>query len=194
MVPKKELSAEAKKKVAAALESIRAKREKLAAEEAKLTAQAPEAPAVAEAPAAQTKPAGKKRTTPKARKPKVAKVAKAPKAAKVPKAKKAAKAKPAKDGEKKKPHTGQSGAAIEDLEYGALNAREKKVVEKLHAEDKNLTIEELSKAFARSAKDEKQANSWTRNALRRLVRGNLVSKIERGVYKLTRRGNNQAAA
>jgi hypothetical protein len=193
---KKELSSAAKAKVAASLTKIRAAQAKLAADaaalEAKVEAVGVTVPAEKTAPEAvivkaEKKPrkAGKRRSAPKA--------VKEAKAAKAPKAKKAAKEPKV----KKAPQSGQSGPALDGLEYDKLNANEKKLVDKLAAEsaesNATLAIEELAKVFARSASDSKQANSWTRNALRRLVRGNFVTKVERGSYKLTRRGANQAA-
>ena len=188
MGQKKELSSAAKQKVAATLAKIRAAQAKLAADAKALEAEvaAESAPAVPAASSAEAAPkkVRKKRSSPKARKE--AKANKEPKAKKEPKVKKA-------------PSSGQSGPSLDGLEYEKLNANEKKLVDKLASESESsganatLSIEDLAKVFARSASDTKQANSWTRNALRRLVRGNFVSKVERGSYRLTRRGANQAA-
>jgi len=195
MVQKKELSSAAKQKVAATLAKIRAAQAKLTAEakalEAEVAAPVAAAPSPVEAEA--PKKARKKRAAPKALKAKAEpKVKKAPKAKKEPKVKAEPKV-------KKAPSSGQSGPALDGLEYDKLNANEKKLVDKLASESESsggnakLGIEDLAKVFARSASDAKQANSWTRNALRRLIRGNLVQKVERGSYRLTRRGAHQAA-
>lgn len=189
---KKELSAAAQQKVAASLAKIRAAQATLAAEAKVLEAQSGKVEPAA-APVAVKAVKAKKAAT------KVRKKRSSPKVVKAAKAAKAAKAVKPKEPKEKKtaPHSGQSGPALEGLEYEKLNANEKKLIDKLAAESTEanavLTIEDLAKVFSRSATDTKQANSWTRNALRRLIRGNFVTKVERGSYKLTRRGVNQAA-
>jgi len=119
--------------------------------------------------------------------------------AKKPAAKKATKRKakkPAKKPAKKKPVTGQSGPLVE-VPYGKLNDKEQQVVKLLNGKGKGarnpLTIAELAgKCFSKkakvSAKNDDQANSWTRNSLRRLVCAGWVEKVERGSYKITDRG------
>ena len=105
---------------------------------------------------------------------------KTPKAVK--KAKKVTKAKSA------KPTSGQSGPALE-LEAADLNKNETKLLCSFGAYKggEEISIAELAKeTFA--TKPKAQANSWTRNSLRRLVRGGLVEKTERGTYKLTKAG------
>lgn len=126
--------------------------------------------------------ASKKRKAKKAATKKVAK--KAVKAA-APKAK-------AKKEAKAKPTSGQSGPVIEDLTAETLNANETKVMKLAVKGDGTKTIVDMSKAFPNISK--KKANSWTRNSLRRLVRGGFLAKVERGEYKATAKGRRRMAA
>lgn len=116
----------------------------------------------------------------------LAESAKAKKVAKV-KAKKVAKAKEAK--EKRKATSGQSGPAIEELPWNALNKKEKLLIGcfNLEGEREIRTIEQLAdEAFKSAAKSVKKANSWARNSLRRLMRsGKWLEKVEPGKYRLT---------
>jgi hypothetical protein len=122
-----------------------------------------------------------------------------------PKVKKAIKKKPvkktpvkktaAKKATKKKsePTSGQSGPPI-DLDYEELNARETKVVDVLNGEGGGTreirTIKELADA-AFPSKTKKQANSWVRNQLRRLVCAGWVEKVERGSYRVSKKGRDR---
>jgi hypothetical protein len=104
-----------------------------------------------------------------------------------PAAKKAAAKKaPTKKPAAKKAKSGQSAGAIA-LERAGLNTNETKVLEALRTGRKPLTLVEIAKA-AFPRKTRAQGNSWVRNALRRLVRGNLVIKVERGTYKASPKG------
>jgi hypothetical protein len=131
-------------------------------------------------------------TKAKANKP-AKKKAQAKKKAKKP-AKKPAKAKAKKPTKKskKKPTTGQSGPPV-DVPFDTLNDKERKVVTFLNGKGKGprnpLKIAEIAGAcWPRMAKA--QANSWTRNSLRRLVCGGWVEKKDgaRGLYWITEKG------
>lgn len=91
--------------------------------------------------------------------------------------------------EKQKATSGQSGPAIEELPWNALNKKEKLLVGAFDLEgDREVrTIEQLAEqVFKGKAKNLKQANSWTRNSLRRLMRsGKWLEKTEPGKYRLT---------
>ncbi len=126
------------------------------------------------------KPAAKKAVAKKAKKP-VKKVA----------AKKVVAKKPAKKPVPKKPSSGQSGPPIDDLTYEKLNKKERKVVEAL-SENVKMTISEIGASCFPHEPKRKQ-RSWTRNSLRRLVRGCLVEKVNEGVYKATGLGKKRVA-
>jgi len=123
--------------------------------------------------------------------PKNGKKSKVPKQAKAasqpaPKAKVAPK--PAK-ASKKAPSSGQSGPALK-LQPDALNTKERKVLAAFMAKKGRptpLTIAEMAKGAFTTLKAS-MANSWTRNSLRRLVRGGMLSKEERGKYLITPTG------
>jgi hypothetical protein len=94
--------------------------------------------------------------------------------------------------EKKTPASGQSGAKIEGLgtEECALNDKEAELLVKgfgTTGHRTEQTIETLATAVWPNKKA-KQANSWVRNSMRRLVRGGLVSKENRGHYLQTEEG------
>lgn len=83
---------------------------------------------------------------------------------------------------KTKPKTGQS-AVIEPLNLVDLRPNERLIVQAL-AGDQTLTIEALAmQCFTQQSP--KQANSWVRNALRRLVPGGWATKIRPGLYALS---------
>lgn len=89
---------------------------------------------------------------------------------------------------KKVPTSGQSGPPIK-LEWNKLNAKERKIVEFLDGDGAGtrtiVTIPELSaECFFGEAETQAQANSWTRNSLRRLVRAGWVEKFIRGSYRI----------
>lgn len=88
----------------------------------------------------------------------------------------------AKESVTSKPSTGQSGPKLK-LRSSDLNDKEKAVLTYLKENVMPATISEISaECFFGVAASEKQANSWVRNSLRRLVRADLVEKISRGVY------------
>lgn len=91
--------------------------------------------------------------------------------------------------EKRKAISGQSGPAIEELPWNALNKKEKLLVGcfNLEGEREVKTIEQMAdEVFKGKAKNAKQSNSWTRNSLRRLMRsGKWLEKVEPGKYRLT---------
>jgi hypothetical protein len=100
--------------------------------------------------------------------------------------------KPAKKPAKKKPVSGQSGPPV-DVPFEKLNDKESTVVKFLNGKGKGarnpLKIADIAKrCFGKKAKDEAQANSWTRNSLRRLVTGGWVEKMERGLYRIDEKG------
>lgn len=109
-----------------------------------------------------------------AKKPKT--VAKAPKKTKGVKASKG-------------PSSGQSGPHIDALPWEKLNKKERLLLGcfNLDGSRETHTIESLAaEAFKGKAKNKAQANSWVRNALRRLMRsGRWLEKLEAGVYRLT---------
>lgn len=122
---------------------------------------------------------------PKAPKPKAAKAPKAKKEPKAPKAKKEPKEPKA---AKKPPTSGQSGPPME-LPAEKLNDKERKVLDcfPLKGDRRTMTIVEMAKE-AFPSKKAAQANSWTRNSLRRLTRGGWLDKLERGQYRISEKG------
>jgi len=48
--------------------------------------------------------------------------------------------------------------------------------------------------FGKRARSRRQAMSWARNALRRPHREGLVERVERGVWRLTRKGKREVAS
>lgn len=75
---------------------------------------------------------------------------------------------------------GQSGEYI-NLTLDKLNDNEGKVYDYILKQGGPTYLSDIwSNVF--SGTDSKKANSWTRNALRRLVRSKFVNKIEKGVY------------
>ena len=105
----------------------------------------------------------------------------------------AKKAAPKKAAAKKaEPTSGQSGPVIENLTAEDLNPNEVKVMKLAMKGEGPKTIVELAKAF--TGKNKKTANSWTRNSLRRLVRGGFLAKVERGAYRATGKGRRRMAA
>lgn len=102
--------------------------------------------------------------------------------------------KPAKKPAKKKPTTGQSGPPV-DVPFEKLNDKEKTVAKFLNGKGKGarnpLKISDIaSKCFSKQTEDKAQANSWTRNSLRRLVTAGWVEKKDgaRGLYWITEKG------
>jgi hypothetical protein len=85
---------------------------------------------------------------------------------------------------------GQNGPSVK-LALTDLNDKEKKILKSLagiteqQIEPKPIT-EIASVAFPDA--DSIRANSWTRNSLRRLIRGKLVDKVERGMYRISQKG------
>jgi len=114
-----------------------------------------------------------------------------------PRKKKAAakKAPPKKTAEKKTPTSGQSAPSIE-LSTDGLNTKEDKVFAALNGPGSGvrtiLTIAELSETCFKS-RGRRQANSWTRNSLRRLVQAGLVEKVARGKYRVSEAGRKKLA-
>lgn len=94
-----------------------------------------------------------------------------------------------------KPSSGQSGPSL-DLPVEKISAKEMKIVEVLDGEGAGTreiwTIDELAEECFKS-KSKKQGNSWVRNSLRRLVRGNVVEKVERGQYRISDSGRKKLA-
>lgn len=97
--------------------------------------------------------------------------------------------------EKQAPTSGQSGPALE-LSVEGLNSKEAKVFAALNGEGSGvrvvMTITDLAAECFKS-RGKKQANSWTRNSLRRLVQGGLVEKVERGKYRVSEAGRKKLA-
>lgn len=89
--------------------------------------------------------------------------------------------------------TGQGGPAIKDLTAEDLNDKETAILLALGTEGHR--TEKTIKALADECfpnKKKAQANSWTRNGLRRLVRAKFLEKEGRGVFKQTVDGRNVA--
>jgi len=87
---------------------------------------------------------------------------------------------------------GQNGPPV-DFSKKAPNAKEMKVLGALnHGKGARTIAEVAGDAFPN--KPAAQANSWVRNAFRRLTRGDLVLKLERGSYKLSKAGQKVLAA
>jgi hypothetical protein len=88
---------------------------------------------------------------------------------------------------KNKPTSGQSGAPLE-LELSDLNPKERRVLMVLNGEGTGKRIEMGIPELADTCwkhKSKFQANSWTRNSLRRLVRATLTDKLKRGMYRIS---------
>lgn len=126
---------------------------------------------------------------------KAAKKAAAAEKAKAKAAEKAAKKAEKAEKEAKKPTTGQSGEKIKDLGTveNPLNAKEGVVLLAFGTSGHRTvhTIEGIA-ATCWPTKKAVQANSWVRNSLRRLVRGGLVEKEDRGQYKQSEEGRSIA--
>lgn len=133
--------------------------------------------------------APKPKKAPKAPKPK--KVAKPKKA---PKPKKEKKVKVAKARKVVGVRSGQSGPAIVGLTYEALNANEKRTYDFVEGKRSVSLIEIVDGVFKPLAKNHKQAASWARNSLRRLIRSGMLTKQARGVYSLASKASKAAAA
>jgi len=90
--------------------------------------------------------------------------------------------------EKQPPKSGQSGGPL-DLPLAKINAKEKKIVDMLNEAGRGATAS-LAELAANCFSDTpgKQANSWVRNSLRRLVRGGWAEKADRGSYRITDEG------
>ncbi len=118
------------------------------------------------------------------------KAAKAVKAPKVAKTKKSAVAKPKaakKNGAAKKPHTGKPHTGQSGSKHAValekLNPKERKVIKILSDDLNPIPLNSLAAACWPDLKVS-QANSWVRNALRRLVCSSWVEKVGRGTYRL----------
>ena len=146
---------------------------------------ATEAAPVAFEPAVVTEPKAKAKRAKKEPKEKVAKAPKAPKVPKEKKVKVEGEAKPA-------PHTGQSAPKYE-VTLDMLNANEKTVLLALGTKGHvtEMTLTDLSVASFPDVQAVK-ANSWVRNAMRKLTCGSLVEKMGRGTYKHTETGRAMA--
>jgi len=136
---------------------------------------------------AKGKPA-KKRSKAKAKPPKATKARKKKGATPRKKA-------PKMTSEKTAPTSGQSGPPIE-LSVEGLNTKEAKIFSALNGSGSGvrtiMTITELAAECFKS-RGKKQANSWTRNSLRRLVQSGLVEKVERGKYRVSDAGRKKLA-
>ena len=89
--------------------------------------------------------------------------------------------------------TGQSGPAL-TIGFEDLNAKERKVIGVFDLESRAIvTIVAIAK-HAWPTNTQGKSNSWTRNSLRRLVRGGLVEKVKRGLYRITVKGRNRVVA
>ncbi len=88
--------------------------------------------------------------------------------------------------------SGQSGPPITDLSVDKLNDKEMKVMSvfSLKGERESLTITQLAKG-AWPTNTQGKSNSWTRNSLRRLVRGGFIEKLKRGLYRISIKGRNR---
>ena len=82
---------------------------------------------------------------------------------------------------------GQSGDYI-NLTVDKLNANEKKVYEFVLKQGGPTGLSMIWQEVFPSA-DAKKANSWTRNALRRLVRSKFVNKVDKGIYTANKAGD-----
>lgn len=92
----------------------------------------------------------------------------------------------------KTPTSGQSGPPI-DLKWEKMNDKEQALIKFLYGSGTGArpiaTISTLaSECFFGKADTVAQANSWTRNSLRRLVRGEWVEKFVRGSFRITTKG------
>lgn len=85
-----------------------------------------------------------------------------------------------------KPTSGQSGPSVV-LKKEKLNEKEIKIVEVLASDINPMPINGIA-AVAFPLRDPKQSNSWVRNSLRRLVRGQWVNKAAKGTYLLSETG------
>lgn len=73
--------------------------------------------------------------------------------------------------------------------WKVLNQKEKAVLRALNGTGKGrrkiMSLEDLAEeCFMSEARDPEQANSWVRNSLRRLVRGEWVENMNPGVYRI----------
>lgn len=113
------------------------------------------------------------------------------KGAKALKAKGKKGAKAAKAARKDKPTTGQSAPHV-DVKLDELNDKELKVLGAVNGKGEGqreeITIPDLTKVFKNTAATKAQANSWVRNSLRRLITGEYVEKMQRGLYRMTEKG------
>lgn len=96
----------------------------------------------------------------------------------------------AKEGPRKPPTTGQSAPPIA-LRLRQLNAKEQDVLNRLNGTGTGTrevcTIASLAvDCFGNFPP--KQANSWVRNSLRRLMQGQLIEKVDRGSYRVSELG------
>ena len=90
-------------------------------------------------------------------------------------------------------HYGQKGPPME-LPHDKLNANERALITALHGKGHGrpavFGLKELA-STAFPSLDAKKANSWTRNSLRRLVRGGWVSQASGGHYAITLEGRHR---
>jgi len=82
--------------------------------------------------------------------------------------------------------TGQSGPPL-NLTGAKLNPKEKRVLAVLESDANALPLVTLALACF-PEEDAKKANSWVRNSLRRLVRGEWVARVGEGTYQITETG------
>jgi hypothetical protein len=148
--------------------------------------------------AAKKAPAKKKATTKKKAPAKAAKKAPKKTAKKAPKKAPKAKAKAPKapkPSQAEKVSSGQAGPAL-DLGVEQFSDKERKVLDVLNGSGSGsreiFTIEQLA-AECWKSKTKKQANSWVRNSLRRLVRAGAIEKVERGQYRVSDSGRKKLA-
>jgi hypothetical protein len=92
----------------------------------------------------------------------------------------------------KVPTSGQSGPPL-NLKWDKMNPKEQSIVRFLFGTGTGtrpiVTISTIaSECFFGEADTEALANSWTRNSLRRLVRGEWVEKFVRGSFRITTKG------
>ena len=87
---------------------------------------------------------------------------------------------------KRTPTSGQSGPVLE-LSLEDLNPKERRVLMAINGAGSGkrpeMGIVDLAEACWKS-KSKFASNSWTRNSLRRLVRGGMIDKLARGSYRI----------
>lgn len=106
-------------------------------------------------------------------------------------------AKPTRQGEPQGQRTGCKLILVPEN----LNAHERTVLHTLAKSGQPTTIATMSKRFARTAADHRQAKSWVRNSLRKLVRGGAALGTQkqvnghiRSTFRASPRGKKLVAA